>query len=192
MHINTCNINNLLHQGQINLISQCGFNTVILFVYGPVYLSSCWIPNVSFVRLSSNLVWFIKRTWDKVHTVVLRTNETIAVYRSKMAFFNRTWQKVKVLSRPWALGFKSEMIRPLKWGTLGSRTPSGSKNTSRQSWKKKIKLWRLVFLEPSGVREPNVPHFKGLIVSDLNPRAQRRDITFTFCHALLKKAILLL
>ena len=38
------------------------------------------------------------------------------------------------MSRPWALGFKSEMIRPLKWGTLGSRTPDGSKNTSHQSF----------------------------------------------------------
>ena len=70
-------------------------------------------------------------------TVVLRTKETSAVYRSKMAFFKRAWQKVTVMSRPWALGFKSEMIRPLKWGTLCSRIPSGSKNTSRQSWKNK-------------------------------------------------------
>ena len=35
------------------------------------------------------------------------------------------------------------------------------------------------------VRERNVPHFKGLIISDLSPRAQGRDSTFTFCHALL-------
>ena len=128
-------------------------------------------------------------------TVVLRTNGTSAVYRSKMAFFKRAWQKVKVLSRPWALGFKSEMIRPLKWGTLRSRTPNSSINTSHQSWKKKIKLWQswlLVFLEPPGILEPNVTHFKGLIISDLNPRAQGCDSTFTFCHALLKKAILLL
>ena len=55
---------------------------------------------------------------------------------------------------------------------------------------KKIKL---VFLEPLGVREPNVPHFKGLIVSDfLNPRAEGRDSTLTLCHAFWKKAILLL
>ena len=67
-------------------------------------------------------------------TVVLRTKEASAVYRSKMAFFKRAWQKVKVMSRPWALGFKSETIRPLNWGTLGSRTPDGSKNTSRQSF----------------------------------------------------------
>ena len=97
------------------------------------------------------------------------------------------WQKVKVLSRPWALGFQSELIRPLKWGTLGSQTSGGSKNTSHQSWKKKIKLWRLVFLEPPGVREPNVPHFKGLIISDWNSRAQVREITFTLCQALLKR-----
>ena len=31
------------------------------------------------------------------------------------------------------------------------------------------KIERLVFLEPPGVREPN---FKGLMISDLNPRAQ--------------------
>ena len=68
------------------------------------------------------------------YTLVLKTKEASAVYRSKMAFFKRAWQKVKVMSRPWALGFKSEMIRPLKWGTLGSRTHGGSKNTSRQSF----------------------------------------------------------
>ena len=33
-------------------------------------------------------------------TVVLRTNGTSAIYRSKMAFFKRAWQIVKVLSRP--------------------------------------------------------------------------------------------
>ena len=74
------------------------------------------------------------------HTYIQLTKMNItplAVYRSKMAFFKRAWQKVKVLSRPWALGFKSEMIRPLKWGTLGLRTPGGFKNTSRQSWKNK-------------------------------------------------------
>ena len=36
----------------------------------------------------------------KVCTVVLRTKEASAVYRSKMAFFKRAWQKVKVMSRP--------------------------------------------------------------------------------------------
>ena len=35
-----------------------------------------------------------------VFTVVLRTKEASAVYRSKMAFFKRAWQKVKVMSRP--------------------------------------------------------------------------------------------
>ena len=57
-----------------------------------------------------------------------------AILRSKTAFFKRAWQMVKVLSLPWALGFKSELIRPLKLGTLGSRIPGGSKNTSRQSF----------------------------------------------------------
>ena len=52
------------------------------------------------------------------------------------------------------------------------------------------KTKRLVLLEPSGVRERNVPHLKGLINANLNPRAEWHDSTFTFCHALLKKAIL--
>lgn len=47
-------------------------------------------------------------------------------YRCKMAFFRRAWHKVKVLSHPWALGFKLALIRSLKWGTLRSRTPGGS------------------------------------------------------------------
>ena len=34
------------------------------------------------------------------YTVVIRTKETSVVYRSKMAFFKRAWQKVKVLPRP--------------------------------------------------------------------------------------------
>ena len=45
-------------------------------------------------------------------------------------------------------------------------------------------------MEPLGVRERNVPHFKGLISANLNPRAQGRDSNFTFYHTLLKKAIL--
>ena len=114
----------------------------------------------------------------------------LAIYRCKMAFFKRAWQKVKVLSCTWALGFKSEMIRPLKWGTLHSRTPSGSKNTSHQSWKKKKKIWWLVFLKPMGVQRRHVPHFKGLICAKVDLEAQGRDSTFTFCHAHLKKAIL--
>ena len=80
----------------------------------------------------------------------------------------------------------------MKWGTLGSRTPGGSKNTSSQIFIFFFQLWQLVFLEPLGVREHNVPHFKGLLISDLNPRAQGRDSTITLCHAHLKKAILLL
>ena len=38
--------------------------------------------------------------------------------------------------------------------------------------------------------ELRVPHFKGLISANLNPRAQRRDGTFAFCHVHLKKSIL--
>ena len=37
--------------------------------------------------------------------VVLRTKEASAAYRSKMALFKKVWQKIKVMSRPWALGF---------------------------------------------------------------------------------------
>ena len=42
-----------------------------------------------------------------------------------------------------------------------------------------------------GVQRHNIPHFKGLIVLDLDFEAQGRGSTFTFCHAHLKKAILL-
>ena len=51
-----------------------------------------------------------------------------------MAFFKWAWQKVKVPSHPWASRSTLTLIRPLKWGTHGHWTPSGSKNTSRQSW----------------------------------------------------------
>ena len=53
-----------------------------------------------------------------------------------------------------------------------------------------FQLWRLVIFEPVGVQRHNVPHFKGLISADSNPRAQGHDGTFTFCHALVKKSIL--
>ena len=43
-----------------------------------------------------------------------------------------------------------------------------------------------------GVQRHNVPHFKGLIVLYLNSRISMRGSTFTFCHGLMKKAILLL
>ena len=81
-------------------------------------------------------------------------------------------------------------IRPLKWGTLSLPTPSGSKNTSPQSWKNLrflyldglflcFQLWRLVFLEPPGVQEHYIPHLKGLISGNLEPTAQGHDSTFT-------------
>ena len=54
-----------------------------------------------------------------------------------------------------------------------------------------VQLWRLVFLEPLGVQRRYVPHFKGLISGKVELEAQGRDSTFTFHHALLKKAILL-
>ena len=49
----------------------------------------------------------------------------------------------------------------------------------------------MVLLEPLGVQRRYVPHFKGLISGNLDFEAQGRDSTFTFLHALLKKAILL-
>ena len=48
-----------------------------------------------------------------------------------------------------------------------------------------------MFLEVVGVQRCYVPHFKGLIYGIVEPEAQGRDSTFTFHHALLKKAILL-
>ena len=49
----------------------------------------------------------------------------------------------------------------------------------------------MVFLEPLGVQRHYVPHFKGLISAKVDLEAQGRNSTFTFCHAQLKKAILL-
>ena len=128
-----------------------------------------------------------------------------ALFPSKMAFFKRVWWKANVLSHTWGVGSTLPLIRHLKWGTLCLWTPTGSKMASCQSYKNEktfvlelkrtfffsiVQLWQLVFLEPLGVRESNVPHFKGIISANLNPRAHGRDGTFTFCHALLKKAIL--
>ena len=50
----------------------------------------------------------------------------------------------------------------------------------------------MVFLEPLGVQRRYVPHFKGLIYAKVDLEAQGRGSTFTFCHAQLKTAILLL
>ena len=52
-----------------------------------------------------------------------------------------------------------------------------------------FKLWRLAILKPVGVHRHNVPHFKGLILLNLDFEAQGRGSTFTLCHAHLKKAI---
>ena len=66
--------------------------------------------------------------------------------------------------------------RSLKWGTVRLWTPTGSKDTSRQSWtlKKNVRFstktnfffnvhfWRLVSLLPVGVQRRAVPHFKDL------------------------------
>ena len=54
-----------------------------------------------------------------------------------------------------------------------------------------VQIWRLVFLEPLGVQRRHVPHFKGLIYAKAELEAQGTDTTFTICHTLLKKAILL-
>ena len=50
----------------------------------------------------------------------------------------------------------------------------------------------MVFLERLGDQRRYVPHLKGLISAKVELEDQGRDSTFTFCHALLKKAILLL
>ena len=43
------------------------------------------------------------------------------------------WWKVKVLSRPWAVGSNLLLIRRLKWGTLHFWTPGGSKRVWRKA-----------------------------------------------------------
>ena len=54
-----------------------------------------------------------------------------------------------------------------------------------------FKLSRPASLEPLGVHSCYVLHFKGLIYGKVEPEAQGRDSTFSFCHVHLKKAILL-
>ena len=53
-----------------------------------------------------------------------------------------------------------------------------------------VQLRRLVFLKPLRVQRRYVPHLKGLIDAKVDLKAQGRDSTFTFRHALLEKAIL--
>ena len=52
-----------------------------------------------------------------------------------------------------------------------------------------FQIWRLAILKPFGVQRRNVPHFKGLIMLNLDFEAQGRGSTFTLCHDHLKKAI---
>ena len=66
--------------------------------------------------------------------MVEKTNRPHAFIRSKMGLRNWAWQRVKVVSHPWAPRSTLALIRPLKWGTVCLWTPTGSKNTSRQSW----------------------------------------------------------
>ena len=60
-----------------------------------------------------------------------------------------------------------------------------------QPSKLNLPTWTLAIIESVGVQRSNVPHFKGLIMLCLDFETQGRDSTFTFCHAHLKKAILL-
>ena len=83
--------------------------------------------------------------------------------------------------------FQLALIRPLKWGTVCLWTPPGSKNKSRQSWTIEkivgfctktdffwiVQLWRLVFLDPVGVKRHTIPHFKGLMKLDWNQKRPR-------------------
>ena len=48
----------------------------------------------------------------------------------------------------------------------------------------------MLFLEPLGVQRRYVPHLKGPISGNVELKGQGRDGTFTFCHALVDKAIL--
>ena len=106
-----------------------------------------------------------------LHTHKDINNGPMALLWSKMAIFKWAWWKVKVLPHLWSI----KIIL---------------KSLLRRIYKKFFQLWQLVFLEPLGVPECNVPHFKGLISANLNLIAQGHGGTFTFCHALFKKAIL--
>ena len=134
----------------------------------------------------------------------LQIKPTFWSFPNEMAFFKWSWQRVKVLPRPWASKSKLSMIRPLKWGTLRLWIPTGFKMASCQSWKNEktavllvkrtysliFQLWRLAILKPFWVQRCNVPHFKGLIMLNLDFEAQGHGSTFTLDYAHLKKAIL--
>ena len=104
-----------------NTLTQMGIYIHIIF-----RLMVWYEVSIEICLLSVSLLGIV----HSVHLIFI----PLANIRCKMAFFKRAWQKVKVLSRPWPSRSTLALIRPLKWGTLRLWTPSGSKNTSRQSW----------------------------------------------------------
>ena len=92
--------------------------------------------------------------------------------------------------------FKMRYITSLNSQWIQRYKPSklnGLKNvrfSTKRTFFSIVALWQLVSLEPLGVQRRNVPHFKGLIYAKVELEAQGRNSTFTFHHALLKKAIL--
>ena len=93
--------------------------------------------------------------------------------------------------------------RPLKWGTARLWTPTGFKNTSRQSWTfeknlcfttktNNVQLWRLVEADPGGVQRRAVSHFKGLFKTFKMRYSMSMYSYWIGFHVHFKKAILLL
>ena len=94
--------------------------------------------------------------------------------------------------------FHSGSIKPLKWGTLRLWTPSGSKNTSRQSWTIEktsilvlkrtffsiVQIWRLVFLEPLGVQRRNTFTFRHAHLSEKCSSFIQVGVAALFCSPL--------
>ena len=86
----------------------------------------------------------------------------------------------------------SELQLVLKWQAVKFEV---SKKMSVLAVKRTLffifKIWRLAILEPVEVQRHNVPHFKVLIMLNLDSKAQVHGSTFTFCYGHLKKVILL-
>ena len=97
------------------------------------------------------------------------------------------WDQAKTSSPPLRNFQPANFSPPLKKNI--SRRMSPSVLLLKGTFFSFFQLWRLAILKPIGVHRHNVPHFKGLILLNLDFEAQGRGSTFTLCHAHLKKAI---
>jgi len=108
----------------------------------------------------------------------------LAVLPYRTAFFKRAWHIVKVVSCPWSLWIpiKLDEVQYVSELPMDPRVPAIKveqlKKTSDLLLKQtfffsNLQLWRLLFLDPVGVRGHTVPQIKGRIKLDWNPKRPR-------------------